>query len=489
MTAQSRRPSSTPHATNGTDKVGLLPLDASPASSRAPNGATPTKARPEATASTSRSASTLRYATFELLPDELPNMVQAAGPAGRRLFWRGEMCLLGVGEALLLPMPPAWASVASIEVVTQALSSIAPAGQGRAGKSPGAPTLVPSEPTVGAVAIGALPYDPSESGYLAVPELLVGRRGDQAWATVVAPEDSPAFEKGAVRDQVLRLRALPGTQSAPDSFTLTASMSHEEWKRLIALTVAEIGSGRLAKVVLARRVDVKANRAFPLHEALGRLAALYPSCAVFRIEDFIGASPEILLKKTGSDILSHPLAGTAARSGNRATDDASLAALLASPKHRREHQFVVDAIAARLGPLCGRLDVPAEPSVLALRNVSHLGTTIRGTLREEEPSPTALQLAALLQPTPAVGGNPTDAALAWQRTHEGFDRGWYAGPVGWVDGSGDGEWVLGLRSARLDGARAQLYAGNGIVAGSDPETELAETQLKLQALLAALVRP
>jgi menaquinone-specific isochorismate synthase len=128
--------------------------------------------------------------------------------------------------------------------------------------------------------------------------------------------------------------------------------------------------------------------------------------------------------------------------------------------------------------------------VVPLRNVSHLGTEIRGALSADNAQlPTSLELAALLQPTPAVGGLPVDAALRWQRDHEGFDRGCYAGPVGWTDSRGDGEWALGLRSATVSGRRAVLYAGNGIVAGSDPDAELAETQLKLQALLAALVRP
>ncbi|MGO9657725.1 MAG: isochorismate synthase MenF, partial [Acidimicrobiales bacterium] len=214
---------------------------------------------------------------------------------------------------------------------------------------------------------------------------------------------------------------------------------------------------------------------------------LYPSCAVFHVEGFIGASPETLVRRTGRDVLSHPLAGTVARSGDTATDAALLAGLMASGKDRHEHQLVVDEIAAKLRPLCRQLEVPPVPSVLALRNVSHLGTELRGTLADGATS--SLALAALLQPTPAVGGLPSEAALSWQRANEGFDRGTYAGPVGWVDSRGDGEWALGLRSADVSGPHAALYAGNGIVAASSPEAELAETQLKLQALLAAMVRP
>jgi menaquinone-specific isochorismate synthase len=264
-------------------------------------------------------------------------------------------------------------------------------------------------------------------------------------------------------------------------------MPHAQWKLLVAQAVAQMGQGPFTKVVLARRVDVVANRPFVLPETLSRLANLYPSCAVFHVEGFIGASPETLVRRTGLDVLSHPLAGTVARSGDTATDAALLAGLMASGKDRHEHQLVVDQIAAKLRPLCQHLEVPPVPSVLALRNVSHLGTELRGTLADGSAS--SLALAALLQPTAAVGGLPTEAALSWQRHNEGFDRGTYAGPVGWVDSRGDGEWALGLRSADVSGCRATLYAGNGIVAASVPDAELAETQLKLQALLAALVRP
>jgi len=164
---------------------------------------------------------------------------------------------------------------------------------------------------------------------------------------------------------------------------------------------------------------------------------------------------------------------------------------LSSPKERAEHRFVIDELARALRPWCEQLEVPEAPEVLALRNVSHLATRIRGSLHAPgAPSaPTALGLAALVHPTAAVAGVPRSDAMVYQRQVEGFDRGPYGGPVGWVDQTGDGSWALGLRCAAITGARAQLYAGVGVVAGSDPAAELAETQLKLQAMLAALVRP
>jgi menaquinone-specific isochorismate synthase len=342
--------------------------------------------------------------------------------------------------------------------------------------------------------MGALPYDPGRAGHLVVPRLLAVARDGQAWATLTGSGRWPGPQAGpraVIEEELAELRRQVGQQarfqSLPDGFELTAHMPHAEWKLLVAKALAEMDRGAFTKVVLARRVDVVANQPFVLPETLSRLATLYPSCAVFHVEGFIGASPEVLVRRTGRDILSHPLAGTVARSGDTATDAALLAGLMASGKDRHEHQLVVDEIAAKLRPLCLDLEVPPVPSVLALRNVSHLGTELRGALADGAAS--SLALAALLQPTPAVGGLPTEAALTWQRENEGFDRGTYAGPVGWVDGRGDGEWVLGLRSANVAGRQAALYAGNGIVAASAPDAELAETQLKLQALLAALVRP
>jgi menaquinone-specific isochorismate synthase len=210
---------------------------------------------------------------------------------------------------------------------------------------------------------------------------------------------------------------------------------------------------------------------------------------VFSIEGFVGASPELLLRRTADTVESHPLAGTVARSGDAHADQALVAGLLASPKTRYEHQVVIDALRDGLAPFCDELSIPSEPTVLGLRNVSHLATHITGHLAPAGRVPTALELVARLHPTPAVGGMPTEGAVAYMQKVEGFERGRYAGPVGWVDGRGDGAWAVGIRCADVSGATARLYAGNGIVVGSDPSDELAETQLKLQALLAALVRP
>jgi menaquinone-specific isochorismate synthase len=416
--------------------------------------------------------------TIEVDAKLMPGAVRAAGYDGRRLWSRGNASLLALGEALRLPLPASWAARERTSLVHDVLATV----------------TVHDDlglPGCGPVAIGALPYDPAAGGHLVVPRLLLGRHGARSWATLIEPPGATTSEvRRAIEDELAELRHEPPLEALPDGFELTACIPHDEWKQLVAKAVGEMEGGSLAKVVLARQVEVLANRPFVLPETLARLASLYPSCTVFHIEGFIGASPEVLVRRMGAEILSHPLAGTVARSGDPATDEALLAALMGSRKDRHEHQLVVDAISAKLRPFCASLDVPKTPTVVPLRNVSHLGTEIRGSLSPANALlPTSLELAALLQPTPAVGGLPVDAALRWQRDNEGFDRGCYAGPVGWLDGRGDGEWALGLRSATVSGRRAVLYAGNGIVAGSDPDAELAETQLKLQALLAALVRP
>jgi len=328
-------------------------------------------------------------------------------------------------------------------------------------------------PGSGPVAFATLPFDPTSPGTFVVPAGLVARAPDgQEWETVV--------------DGV-------GTQEArtwgpePDGFTLRSPVPHDRWEAAVEAAVERIRAGDVTKVVLAREVEVVANRPIVVPTVLRRLRALYPSCTTFLVDGFLGASPELLVARTGSVVRSRPLGGTRPHSGDPVVDADQAARLLGSDKDRREHRIIVEAIAAVLGTVCSDLEVPATPAIVQLRNVLHLGTPIRGRLAE--PIPTVLELARLLHPTPAVGGFPTGAALALISELEPSARGRYAGPVGWVDRHGDGELVLGIRSAMVDGARASMWAGVGVVAGSDTAAELAETQFKLQALLAAIVRP
>ena len=330
-------------------------------------------------------------------------------------------------------------------------------------------------PGCGPVAVGAMPFLPDDRATMIVPRTILGRALDgTTWMTTIGPEPALAAPSPA------------GTRP-PDRFTLIAARPHDEWLDVIGDAIAEIRAGRLRKMVLAREVTVEANRPIlPTHVA-ARLRALYPSCMLFSVEGFVGASPELLVSRQGLEVRSQPMAGTIPRSGDPKVDDQMAATLMSSRKDRLEHRLVVDAVAGALSPCCQVLDVPSEPSIVPLRNVCHLGTTITGSLTE--PGRSAWDLAAMLHPTPAVAGTPTDDALACIAAIERLDRGRYAGPVGWVDARGDGEWAVGIRSAQISGSRARLLAGVGVVADSEPEAELAETQLKLQALLAAVVRP
>lgn len=327
----------------------------------------------------------------------------------------------------------------------------------------------------GPVAMGALPFLHDATASLVVPQTVVGREADgTSWMTTVG----------------IRAPAAPAPlpqSRPPDRFSLAAARPHAEWLATVGAAVSEIRTGRLRKVVLAREVEVEANRPILATHVLARLRALYPSCMLFSVDGFVGASPELLVSRRGSEVRSQPMAGTIPRSGDPAVDERLAAGLLRSHKDRLEHGLVVEAVAAALGVHCSGLDVPSEPSIVPLRNVCHLGTTVTGHLADGAPS--ALDLAAALHPTPAVAGTPTEEALACIAALEGLDRGRYAGPVGWLDSRGDGDWAVGIRSAQISGNRARLLAGVGVVADSDPESELAETQLKLQALLAAVVRP
>jgi menaquinone-specific isochorismate synthase len=402
--------------------------------------------------------------------EQPPDLLAEAGDRG--LLWRDEHGgLAGSGVAARLELPNGLSNPDSVRRVSEALESIETVDEvGLSGCGP--------------VAIGALPFDPTAPGHLVIPRRIVGRSGPHGWETTV----SEAGKEPAPRQSA----PVAGGNGAPDEFALTSSMPQSEWKEIVAAAVSELGQdGDFRKVVLARRIDIAANRPFVIPDVLERLAALYPSCMIFSIDGFLGASPELLISRLGDRIESHPLAGTVARSGDVHGDEAHIAKLMSSTKARHEHQVVVDVLSGALSPLCDELTVPDRPSIVGLRNVSHLGTHIVGRLSAgpAEKRLSALELVARVHPTPAVGGTPTDTAIRYLQKVEGFDRRFYAGPVGWMDRGGDGAWAIGIRCAQVDGASAQLYAGNGIVAGSDPAEELAETQLKLQALLAAMVRP
>jgi menaquinone-specific isochorismate synthase len=336
-------------------------------------------------------------------------------------------------------------------------------------------------PGCGPVAVAALPFDRTAPWSLTVPAVVVGRDADgTSWVTTVGNGERDGGGG-------LPLGGPPDEAGGPSSFAVRPGRPPAEWCEAVAAATAEIRAGRLTKVVLAREVVVEADRPFDRSAVLRRLRAAYPSAMVVAADGMVGASPELLVSRSGDMVRSHPMAGTAPRSADPTTDARLAAGLLSSAKDRSEHQITIDMVHDTLLPWCSYLDAEAEPSVVPLANVQHLATLVHGRL--SSPAPSVLELVAALHPTPAVCGWPTDEAYELLTRLEGFDRGRYAGPVGWVDAAGNGRWAVGVRTAAVDGATARVFAGNGIVADSDPATELAETRAKFHAILSALLRP
>jgi len=355
----------------------------------------------------------------------------------------------------------------------------------------------PAGAGLGPVAVGALPFSPDAPGELHVPALLLRRDPAGAtWVTATAP--APAAPPPAA-ELLARLRELAdrearrvperdGARRWPAARRLDRPDGHlDAWRGSVALALEAIAGGRLDKVVLAREALVEAAWPFPRAELLRRLRARAGLEAyVYASGGLVGASPELLVSRRGRVAISRPMAGTVPRGATAAAEARGLARLTGSAKEAVEHRLVVDAVTEGLAKVADRVEV-APPEVVRLATVAHLATEVTADLTE--PLPSALELAGLLHPTPAVGGSPRDAAMAAIAVLEPFDRGRYAGPVGWVDAAGDGDWAVALRCAALDGRRARLLAGAGIVPGSDPDAEWAETEHKLAAMLEVLLGP
>ncbi len=337
---------------------------------------------------------------------------------------------------------------------------------------------------LGVTAFVAMPFDAARPGELVVPRLLVGTDGARSWLTVLG--DGDAVDLGAIGAEIDAMLARSRTPE-PSTATVTSTIPAEEWRDQILTPVRDrIRSGELTKAVLARELVIIANRPFPVTEIVARLVGTHPAAMVFAIEGFVGASPELLVAREGEVVRAHPLAGTVARASAPEADAEASASLLRSSKDRWEHRITIDWLLEELLPFCSYVDAEPEPTIVSLPNVHHLGTRVEGRL--SRPVASVLELVAALHPTPAVGGAPQSDALRVINEVERLDRGRYAGPVGWVDAAGNGAFAVGIRSAQIDGGTARLMAGVGVVADSDPASELAETRAKFQAMLPALLR-
>ncbi len=327
---------------------------------------------------------------------------------------------------------------------------------------------------VGPIAIGCIPFESSNPHEFVIPRAVFGKNANsEQWVTLI---DDAVFDFSE-----------PATQKTdPAKFSVRPGVSIEHYLEAVRLTRTAVLNGEIAKAVIARDIFVETDSPFNVHAILLQLKSNFGSSYRYLIDGLIGASPELLIAVNGQDVRSHPLAGTVARTGDPETDHQLAIELIASTKNQLEHRIVIDMVHDTLLPWCSYLDWQPEPSIVEVANVQHLGTEISGRL--SEPKVSVLELAYALSPTPALGGHPRKESLAQIKKVEGFERGRYGGAVGYVDANGDGIFAVTIRCAELneDRTQARLFAGGGIVGDSDPDSELAETQAKFKAMLAAI---
>lgn len=412
-----------------------------------------------------------------------------AGPGVPRFYWarpsRG-LWLAGVGEALRAPAgasPLPDLRLAHRRLLDDALID------------------APDLPGAGPVCFAGVRFDPAAPiapewrgfgpGLLFLPRLLLSSTPQGAWltfnASVSFDTDIAALERRLIAE-VDRYRAPCSPVSSGMRVDAPPDLSaRPRWEDALHCVLRDIAQGRLEKVVLARPRRVQADRDFEPRPILRRLAASHSDCLVFAVavDDacFLGATPETIVRLQRGNVSSTCLAGTAPRSPDPCQDRLLGEHLLTSAKERQEHALVVQAVHEGLAGICASLNWNQTPSLMKLPTVQHLATSFSGRC---SPSVHVLDLVERLHPTPAVAGVPRSLALKVIRESEGFDRGWYAGPIGLIDRHGDGDFAIALRCALVQGRQATLYTGAGILAGSDPEQEWAETELKLMALQSAL---
>jgi isochorismate synthase len=324
-----------------------------------------------------------------------------------------------------------------------------------------------------------------------LPRIMLSRDSSGCRITLNAllrPESDPLAESQVMADELDRLVQRPAPTGADvASGQFSEVLPAAEWQAIVAGASAAVRSGDLRKVVLAREIRLRSERAFDTVAALERLVDAYPTCTVFAISrgerTFLGATPERLVRFAGGELRTACLAGSERR-GATAEEDRQLGeSLLLSAKNREEHAVVVRALRESLSGLCDELIMPDAPELLSVSNVHHLYTPVTARPRG---GVGLLDAVERLHPTPAVGGDPRPDALAYIRAHEQLDRGWYAAPVGWLGHDGAGEFAVALRSALVVGRQASLFAGCGIMGDSDPAREYAESLLKFRPMLAAL---
>lgn len=351
----------------------------------------------------------------------------------------------------------------------------------------------------GPLLVGGFAFDdgapPSErwAGFpfaqLVLPKRLAIRRNGEVWGCVAVVGSNPSQPAGFALDARQPTRHAARDESPP-AFHAAADQPLHAYRELVVRALESIRAGDLEKVVIARSCTVVASRPFDALRILRNLRSLHPSCTLFAVArgpvTFLGATPERLVRLEDERVRADAVAGSAPRGRSLPEDRRISRDLIESKKNQEEHAVVVRCIRDALERRCREISAPEAPRLLQTDGIQHLHTPIEGRLRDRRDT-TVLDLVADLHPTPAVGGAPREAALDWLRRYEALDRGWYAGPLGWLTPDGEGEFTVALRSLLLRESRATLFAGAGIVSGSDPESELVETRLKLRSALGALL--
>jgi menaquinone-specific isochorismate synthase len=338
------------------------------------------------------------------------------------------------------------------------------------------------------IAFGLVPFHPSEDATFVLPTLQVAElENGSCVATLIGKKEEDVSED-KILEAITFTSDLPPRPST-NSFRVSPRMDVDTYLNTVTLARDFIRAGKFQKVVIARDIEVEAQNPIDVHSVLQRLRASFGSSYRYSVGNMIGASPELLVHVEGRTIRSHPLAGTAPRTGDPDTDATLAQELIESTKNQLEHRLVVDMVRDTLLPHCSFLDWEAEPSIVTVANVQHLGTAVEGALTE--PAEPVMSFVRMICPTPALGGYPSETAIAFIDEHEEMERGFYGGAVGVMDSTGNGTFAVAIRCAHLSDDRriARLFAGGGIVSESDPYSELAETQAKFQAMLSAIVRP
>ena len=328
----------------------------------------------------------------------------------------------------------------------------------------------------GPILFSSFSFDSAEESKLIIPEIIIGKRGDKSWITWIGDKSSPTISD------------FKGSKSLGEITFEAGALSDPAWKESVAKAVAKIKNGDLEKVVLARDLIARSNEVISKRNLIRFLSTNYPSTWVFMVANLIGATPELLVRLNKSLVTSRILAGTIRKSGDEAKDLGLAASLAKSSKDLEEHEYAVRSVAEALAPYCSSTNVPESPFVLHLANVMHLATDVTGVVIDATTPIDIFALIASLHPSAAVCGTPTEAASAVINELEEMNRGRYAGPVGWIDSRGDGEIGIALRTGELsdDQKSMRIFSGCGIVAGSNPEDELAESQAKLSPMRTAL---